>query len=67
VRELRQSVEVEGRGQQSRGHMRGRLHRRGGVNATGAVARIGQARAGVPGRTEAVTAPGGGKRVVHAF
>ena len=35
------------------------LDRRGGGDVAGAAARASQARAAVPGRTEAVTAPGG--------
>ena len=60
VRELRQSVAAAGCGQQHRGHVCGHA-------CTGVAVRAGQAKAAVPGRTEAVTAPGGGKHVVYAF
>ena len=43
------------------------MHCRGSGNAVSAAARAGQASAAVPGRTEAVTAPGGRNRVVYAF
>ena len=43
------------------------LHRRGSGDTAGVAARTGQASAAVLGRTEAVTVPGGEKRVVHAF
>ena len=43
------------------------VHRHGSGDAASVAARTGQANAAVLGRVEAVTAPEGGKRVVHAF
>ena len=56
-----------GRSQQRHGDARRRACRGGSEDAASAAARAGQDRAAALGRTEAVTAPGGGKRVVHAF
>jgi len=67
VRELRQSVGIRPWPAAQGPRARTGLHRRGGGDATGMAARAGQSRAAVQGRTEAVIAPRGGKRVVHAF